>query len=472
MKEHIKSIFLVVLVILNFILGSKVLSTEKLWSANGYNFFVNVSNNPLSEFFRKIKSGLYEVSPVETHLEAPELIIINTGYQTSRHALLSTDKEFETLLDLSRTFLNSALSRTQQFISVPKEDFYTALTAKSIYLRYPVEYDAGLFTHLSGGSRTDFSGIFSQLQNIVISSDGYVYIEDSSTGIIYSCYTSLDTSALNEIIDSHNVGIETGNPVINYAFDLGFDKSFATQKTVLSPMIPIYSEGFEVETISVARQLSITDETYRETTISNILPLFNMNPNSLRRYTEVDGTLVFVENNATLKVSPSGCLEYIAKDDGIMLSNSNFSSSYDSVAACADFVDSINRAAKSDSVMQLSSNITASELLDNSFTITLDYIANGRPVKLGLENNEPAVSVTLTNNRMTSYKHNLRSFSVKDEIVPVENYIFALDNAISQFQSQITDIEIRELNIIYEEKLTENILIPRWNVSVKEIIID
>ncbi|MEE0944508.1 MAG: hypothetical protein UIM24_03550 [Clostridia bacterium] len=472
MKERFKSLVLVVLVILNFILGSRVLSTEKLWSGDGYNFFVSGTNNPITEFFRNIKLRIQGKSSAETRLEAPELIIINTGDQTSRIAFTSVDTEFATLLEIADLFLRSAFSVSQQYTTVSTEDFYSALTSKSIYLSYPTDYDAGLFSHLLGATRADFSGIFSQLKNIVISADGYIYIEDSASDIVYCCHPNVDTTGLNEIIDSQTETVDTDKPIINYAFDLGFDKAFATQKTVLSPMIPIYSSGFELETVSVSRPLSMLDGTFNETVVSGILPMFNMNPNSFRRYTEVDGTIVFVENNATLKISPDGCLEYTAKDNGMSLSNTTLPSSYDTVAAVADFVDTINYSAKSDSTMQLSSKLTSTELSESSFSITLDYLANGRRVVLNPGNIEPAVSATVTNNRLVHYKQHMRSFSTTVNFMSVDNYIYALDDTITKFQNQITDIEINELDIIYEDNFIDEILTPHWNVSVKEIVID
>lgn len=471
MKERIKSFVLVVLVIVNFILGSKVLSTEKLWSGDGYNFFVTGLKNPITDFFRNIKSHFNGSRPIETHLEAPELIIVNTGYQTSRRILVNNDSEFSVILEIASDFLRSAFSDKQQFAVIPKDEFYSALTAKSIYLRYSTEYDAALYSHILGATRTDFSGLFSQLRNIVISSEGYVYVEDSDTGAVYCCYTHNDTLALNEIIDSRSSDEYSDTPVINYAFDLGFDKSFATQKTVLSPMIPIFSDSFEVEAVSVSRPLSSADSSYNDAAVTAILPLFNMNPNSFRRYTEVDGTVVFVENNATLKISPDGCLSYTANDNGISLSPASLTPTYDTVTAVADFVDSINRAANSSAIMQLSSKLTSSELSASEYKITLDYTANGRRVKLDSGNSEPAVTATISDNRLIAYRHHIRSFAPTGDYSQVENYIFALDDAIANFQNQITDIEISELNIIYEDNFTDTILAPCWNVEVKEIII-
>ena len=470
MKERIKSVVLVVLVITNLILGSQVLSTKKLWSGDGYNFFVNMSNIPIS-IYRSIKQRISGKTPTETRLESPELIIINTGYQTSRHTLRSADDDFAPLLEIANAFLTDAFSRPQDFVSVPSDYFRTALTAKSVYLRYPTDYDSSLFAYLLGAGARDFSQSFSQLRNIVISADGYVYIEDSLSGTVYRIRTTESTDELNSVINLHITNDDTYAPVINYAFDLGFDKAFETQKTVLSPMIPIYSEGFERETVTAKQILVSQNGNIAETAISAILPHFSMNPNGLRRYTEVDGTIVFVENNSLLKISNDGYIEYQAKDEGIQLSKGTAVSVHESVAAIASFVDKINRAAGSDSTMQLTSKLTASELSGNTITITLDYLANGSLVRLS-DANSHSVTVTVTNGRITSYRHLMRSFETNAEMVSVDDYIYALDNAIARFENQINEIEISGLEIVYEYDGSQSELIPEWHVSVKEIVIN
>lgn len=469
MKEKFKSFVLVVLVVLNLILGSQVLSTEKLWSGDGYNFFVSRTNNPITSFLRKIKTNIKGKSPSKTQLEAPELIIINTGDQTSRNVITNADSGFYDIIETTNEFLRSAFSSSKQYTQVSTDDFYSALTSKSVLLSYSTEYDSGLFAHLLGATKTDYSGIFHQLKNIVISSDGYVYVEDSLTDIIYCCYTDIQTTALNDIIDIYASQEKSDNLVINYAFDLGFDKSFATQKTVLSPMIPIYSDSFEVEAVSVNGTI-VNNGIFDESVIPELLPIFNMNPNSFRRYTEVDGTLVFVENNATLKISPKGFLEYNAKDNGISLSTTN-TSSYDTVATVADFVDKINIAVGSDNSMVLTSKLTEAELSQSNFNITLDYLANGRRVIIKPDNIEPAVTAVVTNNRLTHYKQYMRRYTVTSERSLVDNYIFALDDSIAKFQNQINDIEISDLDIAYEDDFNNETIHPQWNVAVKEIII-
>ncbi len=467
MKETIKSIVLVVLVITNFILGSQVLSTQKLWSDDGYNFFVNMKNSPVSALFINLFSGSNKSEPV-THLEAPERIIVNTGYQTSRRALTSTDENFSEIILFANELLTAAFSEEQQFTKVTKDEFFSALLTRSVYLRYPTDYDTTLFSYLLGAGTPDSSLGFTQLKNVVISADGYIYIEDSSNGDVYRFISGVTAEPIIDLIEEINEDT-TSSPVINYAFDLGFDKAFSTQKTVLSPTIPIYSDSFEVETVIADNILLSRAGTPLENIISEILPLFNMNPNSFRRYTEVDGTIVYVENNAVLKITTDGYIHYLPKDDGILISKLTSPNVNDSVAAVAGFVDRVNSAAGLDSAMQLSSKLTLSELSSDTLTVTLDYLANGRPVK---QSSGSAVSVSIRNGRITGYMHKLTEFERTGRYVYVDNYIDALDSAIAKFENQINGIEIDKMDVCYIANENEEELSPDWYVEVKEIVID
>lgn len=469
MKERIKSIALVALVFVNVILGSKILSSKKLWSNSGYNFF-SVLQNPVVDFVRNIKNKLSDAEVAETHLEQPAMIIINTGYQTSRLALNRADEEFENLSPIIDEFLFAAFSKPQNFSEVAESEFYSALTAKSVYLHYPVSYDSTFFAYLLGIASADFSQSFSQLCNIVIAADGAVLVEDFATGGIYRCMTDVSTLQLNEIIDLHTQDNESGANVINYSFDLGFDKAFGTQKTIIAPMIPIYSSELELSFIHAKNPLLKSDLSLNEMEISNILQVFNMNPNILRRYTEADGTIVFVENNATLKISLNGAVNY-SSTDGILLTKSNYMVQLDAVSAVADFVDKVNTAAGSNSAMQLSSPLTSSELSDEELEISLDYIANGMPVKLDDPIHKNAVTLTIENGRLKSYSQLLRSYTTTDTKTIVPNYILALDDAIAKYETQLNDIEINSMETVYIDNCIDDDIAPIWNVGVKDIVI-
>jgi len=74
------------LVMMNFVLGAKILTDKKLWPY-GYNFFVSLENFKIIEAF----TGASDKQITKTHLTMPEQIIVNTGDQTTRIALNSEE---------------------------------------------------------------------------------------------------------------------------------------------------------------------------------------------------------------------------------------------------------------------------------------------------------------------------------------------------------------------------------------------
>lgn len=320
-------------------------------------------------------------------------------------------------------------------------------------------------------SGADFSQSFTQLRNIVVSADGSVFVEDSPPPASIAAPTGLSTQELNSAIDAHISDDDGQASVINYAFDLGFDKSFGNQKAILSPMIPIYSDELQVETIRAQSPVTASDDVLNEPFINDILRLFNMKLNVLRRHTEVDGTVVFVENNSILKISPSGIIDYTAKENGVLLSKNNYTTQSGAVSAIAGFVDSVNNAVGADAMMQLSSKLTTSELSGTAFTVTLDYLANGLPVSIKNSDFENAVTVNIDNGRITRYRHILRSYTPTARLSTVSNYINALDEAIARYQNQLNEIEISTMEVVYYDDCTDGEKLPAWDVGVKEIVI-
>lgn len=463
MKERIKSIILVMLVISNFILGSKALSNKKLWSEFGYNFFSD-------GFFSSFVQIFSHKQPVKTSVEAPEMLIINTGYQTSRLALTSADEEFSALVSLLREYLTDAFGAAS-FTRVRSDDFYAALSAKSVLMRYPVSYDSALFAYLLGIPDADFSQSFSALRNIVVTADACVLVEDTQTGHFYRARTSRPQQQIDLAIDAHAEKGGDNDAIINYAFDLGFDRSFGSQRTVLSPTIPIYSNEMSLAAVVAKNTLLRADGSINENLLHGILNVFDMNPNVLRRYTDADGTVVFVENNSVLKVSPAGVLDYTGRDDGVSLSKRGHSSQQSYVSAAADFVGRVNDAAQCENAMQLATDVTADKLQGQTLELAFDYIANGRAVLMTEQNVESAVTLTAENGKITHYRQLLRSYLPAGEQVTVNDYIYALDDAISQYESQLGGIEIKNMELVYPDNGDEGEKIPEWNVEVADILL-
>lgn len=461
MKERIKSILLAVLVVSNFILGSKALSTKKLWSDFGYNFFSD-------GFFSSVRQIFSHKQTVKANMESPQMLIVNTGYQTSRLVLTGADSEFAPLVSLLKEYLTDAFGHMQKFTQVNADEFYAALSGKSVLMCYPVKYDSAFFAYLLGVGDAELSQSFGEIENIIVTADATVLTEDPKNGRYYRMRTSRPQQQINLAIDAHRDDTDNES-VINYAADLGFDNSFGSQRTVLSPNIPIYSDRLSLRTVYSKNSLLRSDGSINESRLYEILSLFEMNPNILRRYTDAEGTVVFVENNSVLKISADGVLEYICHDGGVQVSDGSFSSTFAEISAAADFVGRINACADCENTIQPSDDMTVSLLGGNSVEIGFDYTVNGR--KVLQENGGSAVRLRVEAGCITYYRQLMRSYTVSDEYAEVNDYIYALDEALAQYESQLEGIEVTDMELVYRDNGTEGEKLPDWNVEVADILL-
>ncbi len=443
-KERVKSIILVILVIFTLVLAERILVDKKLWPS-GYNFFSMGGNSGKNE------------GALSDNLILPERIIVNTGYQSSRFEYIRTSETFENIYTVASGILKTAFSSSSKNISqVSSDSWYSALTSKSLYLSYPGSFSSQNFAGLMGIEQTEST--FNNFCDIVIGETGNVYINDNGT--FYRIETSSgEIAPLIEEVLRKNEGSQS---VINYSFDLNFDKEFGSQKTILSPMIPIYFDTVEAEIVTSENPL-FKDGEIDQKTVNSLLSAFSVNPNSTWRYTEADGTVVFVENTGVLKISPNGILNFTATDTGLSLPSQGSANSYETASEIADFIDAVNSATGQNSQMSLTSPLTGNTLEQFAF----DYNVNGIPVKYDSRN---AVSVTVKNGYITEYSQVLRRYNSYGYKSPLPLYFEALDQVIAKYQDSMNQINIKKMFPAYIDKLDGGEAKPDWYIEIDNVI--
>ena len=127
MKERFRSILLIVLVGLNFVLGGKILSDKKLWPS-GYNFFITSENKLFQLLF---PSG--GADSTKTHLGAPTEIMVNTGDQTTRFSVNANAEAFDELFrEISKILADSFRTEEKNIAKISKEEWNNVLNSKSV----------------------------------------------------------------------------------------------------------------------------------------------------------------------------------------------------------------------------------------------------------------------------------------------------------------------------------------------------
>ena len=440
-KDRVKSIILVLLIIFNLVLAERILVDERLWPT-GYNLF-NIRSVS--------KNGSDSAAQ---YLNLPERIIVNTGYQTSRFEYIRSSEEFGRIYETSKNIITSALLKPEKdILTVLSDEWYSALTGKSVYLAYPCKFSAQNFAALLGMS-TELN--FKGFSDIVIADTGTVYISDTLGGAFYK--VDITSPEISPIIDAA-LSEELNSSVINYSFDLNFDKDFGDQKTFLSPMIPIYSEPVQSEVIESSNPIFKGSE-INQKSISGILAAFSINPGTVWRYTEADGSLVFVENTGILKISPDGLLTFSATADGIALSGDSANSVASEVA---ELVGKVNSGAGCNADMYITSPILSDTISELSF----DYIFGGIPVRF---NGINAAQITIKNGRITEYAQILRKYTPCGYTEPSPLYIETLDNIIAKYSDSMSQINITKMFPAYIDKQEQGKLSPDWFVEIDNVI--
>ena len=461
-KERIKNLLLVFLIAMNFILGSRILIDKKLWPS-GYNFFSNMSNWEIPKIYQNIKNYFSDETIYKSRFLSPEKIIINTGDQTTRLSLTPADAEFDGILEEAYMVLQKAFSDdTNTVTNVTREDFYSSLGASSIYLEFSTAYNPSLFARLIGTNSDLLIDIPDGFSQVVISYSpkNCVYITDTDNDLFYKINVNKSCEDLVLKIGECVENRQDSNSVINYSFDLKFDQPFGTQKTTISPLVQIYSTAEAIPVITAKNPILNSDGNVDEDIVDDILRVFDINPNTMSRYTEAGGTIVFVENNATLKINKNGYLEYETT------ASSESSDEYTIISTASSMADGVNKAIKNDNAMCLSEVYTS-----DSGTIALDYMANGLKVRLTSDKLSHGVVATVENGQLKSYKQLIRSYESTGKTAISMEFLQALDNAIIEYSKSMNEINIEKMYLAYLDDTQDGEKSAEWIVNVDNVIV-
>lgn len=463
-KEHIKSVVLFVLMLCNLFLGSKILMTKKLWP-DGYNFFVNTKKAEWYGIFSNLFKGSSENDGSKNYISTPDSIIINTGYQTTRILLKSSHEKFDNVYSVCCEILQKALSMPQKdWTYITAEDWYKPLSARSVYMSYSVDFETSLFAEFAGCKGSEISALIDSVDGVVIDSGDKASVFLKSGDRYIKCTPDLHDTALGDIINYFQQSFDeadSNSDIINYSFELLFDKVLENQHTVIESMIPIYSTPIEYNPINAENPIEKHDGTINTGTVNRILAMFEINENSVRRYTEAGGTMVFVENNGTLKIHSDGLVEYTAANGSLGLKLSDAAGAYNNMCAAADFMDKINSAADACKNMIM----TKYEANASDADIYFDYSVDGIPVELS---DVPcAVRIKMQNGYLKEYRHYLRAYDITQETEQIPLYIEDLDRLIAE-NPNAEHTYIEKMYVCYRDDFSQGAKTAGWHLQKGE----
>lgn len=440
-KETIKSALLAFLVVSSVILTVNNWFSEKLWPY-GYNFFSNLAN-----YFSVDNNRSYYLS--KENVSSPAKIVVNNIEKRSVYTHTSAD--FDKMTSHIKAMLKTGLKEKTTTESTA-EAWKDALRHKSIYFSYPVPYDLRTFSAildspinaLTDGSVQEF--VLISPDNVTGSAHLLIKNADAEK---YTDITLSDKSDKTEMLTEKYAVSSVGE--YPYSFEINFDTSEKKQKLtidskVILPITP--AQVSSVKEINYFENISSDRDLYTE-----FLRAFGFNPSNIRKNVNADNSIVFAENYGTIKMYPDGLLEFKALNEAKGIEIGNSLEFYDTFIDCIEFVNNVWDTACSDENMNINLSSATPGSTGNSFSLTIDYYADGLEVVSLLESTEAhpalnhAVEIEVVNSRIVSYRQLVKGYRSNGDIRQCTGVIEALDTLMAN--ESIESDKITDMYIAY-----------------------
>ena len=432
-KESIKTIVLSLLIISSIILALNNWIGEKLWS-DGYNFFSSVTKKILS-----INDDAVSLSGSlsKEKLALPKSLIINN--LPKRGIYYESSVEYDKMIDTVKDILISALS-SESFENSDSKMWNRALQSKSVFVSYPVVYDVSVISDILGIGRTNLD--IKTVQDFVIEKSAnepsklVVHIKDSDKEYYRKCVIDYNSSDFDAILSKDAVN---SSGLLPFSFELNFDKKAVDsehQKVLIDPYVSLSITNTIYDKITYTNPIyTELSKTYNSDKIESVLKKFGFNTNNTRNHIESDNSIVYVENYGTLKIFPTGLVEYkaISPDKGIELSSVRELDFITTFTSSLNFVTDLWNSVVPGSEINLGVSSNVVDKRTGQFTLKMNYYHDGILIRDDIKetnlNDEMtnAVEITVQNGRIVKYRQNFRTYIAQKEKIENGSTIDALD---------------------------------------------
>lgn len=320
-KETIKNIILALLIVNCIQLTAQIWLNDKLWP-NDYDFFEFTAQFPFLDGIVSLFRNGSNNDDISDIALSPNKVVINGG--GARVVSYDGSDTFHSALSLVVPCIEeiaSGNSVSSDTISVSQ--WQSMLRSKSIYINLGFETDGKNIGDIFGQPLQEISKV-SNADSIIIYPElmlNCTYICFKSTDADYAVRYTLHgySEQLTEFIKQHTVGQKNDH---SFAFELRLDKNSqqagqGQHLVTFNPDVLLSMDNTAVYDLEVRNVFADTETLSKQA--DNILGAFGYKPSQIRKTVSQDGVVTYVENSATVKVSPDGTVEYnsIATDKGI-----------------------------------------------------------------------------------------------------------------------------------------------------------
>lgn len=424
-RGRLKTIILILLILNCFFL------TYQIWfrdNIHGYQFSLINEDHPimrkLTSFFGKNKKNA--VQGDYKNMFRPMRLVVNRG-GGNRAIYEMQDERYPELFMQCETYLKQFFqSVNTTYITLTEEEWKGLSRSRSIL----IDYDAGLSGSIIGQLyEVPASQIYDQLQRIReiillpgdnITKDVSVAVRDYQSGMVYRYFLSIDKGGLENLIEQY--APLDKNQQTTFSFDQKYNEQSPYENVTISPFVYTGLEipsGYELK---ASNPLLMKDENILDIykIRDSIAKCFEYNTNTIQKYRDKNGAIVFVDTYSTLKVNKNGVLEYTATDEkrGLKLTASGANNTecavqlyrliegiYQSIGLNVPDFKMMNDLEKNASESQT----FQFDRLQNGFLVTTNINnADGTPLL------QHFAEATVKNGKLTSFKINMKQYEWTD----------------------------------------------------------
>ena len=380
-KEHIKSFILILLIV------NSIQLTAQLWLDSSPGGLVNIPNWSVSNLFSFWGKGSGDMNESTMYANAtrPRRIIVNGG--GAREVYITESESYDMALQISRSVLDSMRDSTVSVQNISYDQWQNLFKGKSLYLDFGFGVNASTLNNIYG-MQTEQSNFdsFKKASGIIITPDAVtntcsIAVWDEEEDSVYEHKFSCDAISVLEFIEESTIGKQQND---TFAFEINLDTSSTAdgeveRKVGLTPLSLLSISSDMIKEKQIETRGIFKDISDLEKFAEKALPAFGYNPSTLRKTVQNNGTVEFVENNATIKFGYDGTVEYnaVAKDRGMRISNG----APNAIQAVNDVLKVVRQLWQESGMEQTSMKLhLASELIDNkenNYVVSFENLHNG-----------------------------------------------------------------------------------------------
>lgn len=437
-KEHIKTFILILLIVNSLQLTVQIWFDSNLWP-QGYGFFESVKN---STVIHRIFGGGAAFSEEEVFQNAikPERIIVNGG--GAREVYIINTEDYDAAYSYIADALNSFVINGADVQKISDEQWENLFKGKSMYIDFGYNLDGNSLNFMYGAKPSQ--GRFDQLSSVsgfVLTPDSVtnsctVSVRDNSDNSITEYRFKCNSTRLLQFIEESTYGKQQNDM---FAFEINLDEqsdgSGGVERMVeLSPLALLsVSADLTNENNAVAEPI-FKNQTELEHFAEKTLPSFGYTPSSLRKTVQSNGTVVFVENNATISYHPDGTVEYsaVSKKRGLKKSDSV----NDCRQAVNDVLKIVRELCEEAEIRSDSLNLhLCSDLVDNrnnKYNVRLNNMFGGIAVNYAAGVNN-AVYANVDDGYITDFTMHLANFYESEKTTRIVPVLAAIDSLYADY---------------------------------------